>query len=98
MWHIVYETVGNQISFQTLDAPKTKGIVAGAFDYSCKTPVKMFDMNEKFSGDVTTRFNDYSAEANRNFLMTTLKDFIPLLPAGAIDKAAAYPETTHCME
>lgn len=98
MWHIVYETVGNQISFQTQEAPATKGITAAAFDYSCKAPVKMFDMNEKLSGDVTSRFTDYSAQANRDFLFTSLKDFIPLLPPGTIDKAAAYPETTRCTE
>jgi hypothetical protein len=39
-----------------------------AFDYSCGTAVKMFDMNAKDDGDVTAKFTNYTRKANRDLI------------------------------
>src|SRR2546426_683124 len=69
-----------------------------AFNYSCGTPVKMFDMNAKESGDVTAKFTDYTRKANRDLIERSFNgtSFLKDTPAMARLYVASYPESFTC--
>ena len=73
-------------------------IDTATFDYSCNSAVKMFDANAKESGEVTTRFADYTRSANRSLIERSFEatEFLKGVPAKERDEAASYPETFPC--
>ena len=97
-WSIVYDQKRGKVYFRTLRSPQIKMIDATAFDYSCASPVKMFDANSKESGEVTTKFADYTRSANRNLIERSFDstEFLQRVPAQERDAAASYPETFPC--
>jgi hypothetical protein len=62
-----------------------------SFDFICKTPVKLLDINATLSGEVTKKFTNYSYERNKDDIKIVL-DF----PEEILDIIARYPETTIC--
>ena len=97
-WSIVYDQKRGQIYFRTLQSPAIKSIDMKAFDYSCGTGVKMFDMNAKDEGDVTAKFTNYTRKANRDLIERSFSgtDFLKDVPARLRNYVAAYPESFTC--
>ncbi|HKP38206.1 MAG TPA: linear amide C-N hydrolase [Pyrinomonadaceae bacterium] len=97
-WSIVYDQKRAKIHFRTLRAQQVKTIDARAFDYSCGSMVKFYDMNANDLGDVNGRFKDYSAQANRDLIERAFNgtDFLKFVPATVRDQLAAYPENFAC--
>lgn len=97
-WSIVYDQKRGKIHFRTLRTPQIKTIDTKAFDYSCGTAVKVFDMNARQSGDVTAKFTDYTRRANRDLIERSFNgtDFLKIVPAPFRDILAAYPEEFTC--
>ncbi|MGI8556114.1 MAG: linear amide C-N hydrolase [Pyrinomonadaceae bacterium] len=97
-WSIVYDQKRGKIYFRTKDSPTIKSIDTKAFDYSCGTAIKIFDINSKDSGDVTAKFTDYTRAANRDLLGRAFArtDFLKNIPPLIIDGFAAYPENFAC--
>ena len=65
----------------------------GSFDFACNSPVKVLDVNADLSGDVSSRFVDYTYEINRDLILETIDQ-----PEEVLDTIAQYPETTICTE
>jgi penicillin V acylase-like amidase (Ntn superfamily) len=61
-WSIVYDAKGLRVHFKTIVQAEVRTIDFGRLDFSCRTPVKMIDVNEKLSGDITDRLKDHSFE------------------------------------
>ena len=59
-WSIVFDTKNLQIHFKTVVHSEKRMIDFQKLDFSCKTPVKMIDINEKLSGDISGYLLDYS--------------------------------------
>ncbi|MGI8470371.1 MAG: linear amide C-N hydrolase [Pyrinomonadaceae bacterium] len=97
-WSVVYDQKRGKIYFRTLQSPTIKSLDAKAFDYSCATAVKIFDINSKDSGNVTAKFTDYTRAANRDLLGRSFAgtSFLKDVPAMVIDGLAAYPENFAC--
>lgn len=97
-WSIIYDQKRAKIYFRTLQSPQIKVIDAGAFDYSCHSAVKTFDMNSKDGGDVTGRFIDYARSANRDLIERAFNgtEFLRGISARERDFAASYPEGFAC--
>lgn len=97
-WSIVYDQRRGKIYFRTIQSPQIKSIDAKAFDYSCGTPVRIFDMNSKESGDVTAKFADYTRKANRDLIERSFNgtDFLKDVPAVIRNFLASYPEDFAC--
>ena len=97
-WSIVYDQKRGRIHWRTLQAPHIKTIDTKAFEYSCGTAVKLFNMNAKDSGDVTAKFVDYTQKANRDLIERAFNgtDFLKLMPAVIRDQLASYPEQFGC--
>ena len=97
-WSIVYDQKRSRIYFRTLQSPQIKSVDIKAFDYSCDTPVKMFDMNAKESGDVTAKFIDYTLKANRDLIERSFNgtSFLKDTPPMARFYVASYPASFKC--
>ncbi len=97
-WSIVYDQKREKIYFRTLQSPQIKLIDATVFDYSCASPVKMFDANAKEGGDVTLKFADYTRSANRSLIERSFNgtEFLQGVPAQERDSAASYFDTFPC--
>jgi hypothetical protein len=97
-WRIVYDQKRGKIYFRTLLSPEIKSIDMKAFDYSCGTGVKMFDMNVRDEGDVTAKFTNYTRKANRDLIERSFSgtDFLKDVPAQLRNYVAAYPESFTC--
>jgi len=97
-WSIVYDQQRRQIYFRTLHNPEIKMVDAKAFDYSCGTSVKIFDMNAKEGGEITVKFTDYTRQANRDLIERTFgaTDLLKNVDAEGRDAVAAYPESFSC--
>lgn len=97
-WSIVYDQKRGKIYFRTRKAPQIKIIDTRAFDYSCSSPVKLFDMNSGVSGDVNRQFKDYSRVAHRDLIERSFTgtEFLRDVPASVKDGYASYPEKFQC--
>lgn len=97
-WSIVYDQKRGKVYFRTLPSPTIKSIDMKAFDYSCSTAVKIYDINSKDSGDVTAKFTNYTREANRELIERSFggTDFLKNIPKTYKDFAASYPESFAC--
>jgi penicillin V acylase-like amidase (Ntn superfamily) len=97
-WSIVYDQKRGRIYFRTLQSFQIKSVDARAFDYTCGTPLKMFDMNAKESGDVTAKFTDYTRKANRDLIERSFNGTSFLKDVTAMERfyMASYPESFKC--
>lgn len=98
VWSIVYDLTNLRVSFKTHDNQQIRYFDLSAFDFSCASPVKIFDILSERAGDVSNRFVAYSQQANKNLIMKTWTQTPGLsdLPTEVLDRAAAYPESFVC--
>ncbi|BBO71374.1 hydrolase [Desulfosarcina alkanivorans] len=97
-WSIVYDQKNRRINFRTHGNPRIRVIRLDAFDFSCKTPVKVLDATAALSGDVSDKFVDYTRQVNRDLIENafTKTVFFPSYSATQLDVLADYPETFVC--
>ncbi len=97
-WSIVYDPKNLRIHFRTWDNQQTRVVHLNAFDFSCSTPVKVFEINAKLSGDVTGAFYDYSQQINRDLIENafTKTVYLTKFPAENLDELSKYPDTLVC--
>jgi penicillin V acylase-like amidase (Ntn superfamily) len=72
-WSNVYDIKNLRIHFRTLENQNIRHIDLTHFDFSCKTPVKVFDIQNALSGDVTKNFIDYSQQTNQHLVRNVFK-------------------------
>lgn len=97
-WSIVYDQRRARIHFRTMQNPVVKTIDTRSFDYTCGSAVKILDVNSKDAGDVTTKFADYTHQANRDLIERAFNGtpFLKSVPASSRDEMAAFPENFTC--
>ena len=97
-WSIVYDQKRAKIHFRSMQSQSVKTIDARAFDYSCGSAVKIFDVNAKESSDVTAKFANYTTKANRDLIERSFSgtDFLKKVPASFRDELARFPESFTC--
>ncbi|BBO74247.1 hydrolase [Desulfosarcina widdelii] len=97
-WSIVYDQKNRLIHFKTHGNPEMRSIRLDAFDFSCKTPVKVLNVTATLSGDVSGKFVDYTRQANRELIEAafTKTVFFPRYSARQLDILADYPDTFGC--
>ncbi len=60
LWSLVFGTKSMRVYFKTILNPEIRFIDLQKLEFSCQTPVRMLDINEKLSGDITGKLTDYS--------------------------------------
>ncbi len=98
-WSIVYDNHKMKIYFKTNTNPKIRKINITGFDFSCRAPVKVLNINSQQSGNVTRRFVDYTLAININLAKTNFKKPEPQMnvPPKAVEALARYPEKCPCV-
>jgi choloylglycine hydrolase len=99
-WSIVYDMMNMTIHFKTKDAPQNKTVFFRDFDFACKTPSKVIDMQTEAEGDIGSQFIEYSTEINRKLIGRSFKgtEFLENTPDGVMDQRAGYPDSIFCRE
>jgi penicillin V acylase-like amidase (Ntn superfamily) len=92
-WNIVYDQGAGRIYFRTESQKAIKSFDFTNFNPSCKTPVKVLDMNSGLLGDVTAKFQTFSSAFNNRIIEENT-----FLTQNLIDLAENYPATTRCLE
>ena len=64
----MYDLGASVVYFRTDTNEAIRRFTVQSFDFSCRTPMKMFDVTAPGSGDVASAFVDYSRAANRAVL------------------------------
>src|SRR5512138_1381397 len=98
VWSVVYDLANLRISFKTYDHPQIRTVDFSAFDFSCASPVRIFNIFSGSAGNVNGLFVDYSLQANRDLIMRTWSQTPGLSeqPPEMLNRAAAYPESFIC--
>ena len=99
-WTIVYDVAELAIYFKTLSNQNIRYFRLDSLDLSCKTPVKIMDVNAPYAGNVVERFQNYTYKINRKFIQDAYWSsfLVSLFPHHILDSIAHYPETTFCKE
>lgn len=102
-WSIVYDITNLSIHFRTFSNLKISHFSLRAFDFSCKTPVKIININHNLSGDIAKKFVDYTYQVNRQVLESAFHNVLrQWMSDDSVDQLleslAKYPETTTCKD
>ncbi len=98
-WSIVYDIAHLSIYYRTYGNQKIRYFDLKSFDLSCSTPVKVIDMGDDFSGDITSHFVDFSYQGNRNHMRNVYREsYYSTFPNHILDRLSGYPGTTICNE
>jgi len=102
-WFLAFDVNAMRITWKTHSNNKLRYVDFKDFDFSCKTDVKVMDINEGDTGNVHAAFVPYTTELNREFvtriyaLYNEYTDFIgKTYSQETIDGIIAYPESTIC--
>ena len=97
-WSIVYDLGDKRAWFRTRDQREIRYIDLDGLDFSCRTPVRIVDLNASLQGDVSKKLQDYSTDANRKLVRAAFSetDFLRNTPPEAVEGLARYPEATAC--
>jgi penicillin V acylase-like amidase (Ntn superfamily) len=74
-WSIVFDTKNLSIHFKTIVHSEIRMIDFQKLDFSCQSPVKMIDINEKLSGDITDQLKDYSFKLHFDHALRACKKY-----------------------
>jgi penicillin V acylase-like amidase (Ntn superfamily) len=99
-WTIVYDLEKLRIEFKTASSRAVKTIHLSDLDFSCRTPVRMLDVDRKDAGNVRTLWVDYTQAADRDLIGRSYAktEFLKQIPTEALDGLASYPETARCRD
>jgi choloylglycine hydrolase len=97
-WSIVYDIRNLQVFFRTPGNAKIRFIDMNAVDFSCRSPVRVLDVNADLSGDVTSGFQDYTPQVNRNLIGNAFAktESSKGTPESFLDMMSQYPEKAIC--
>lgn len=96
-WSIVYDLKAGRVHWRTRENRKVRFVNLSSFDLSCSTPVETFGIDEG-EGDVTRRFAEYTPEANRKLVVSSVRqtDFLQGISPEVVAETVAHPESTSC--
>lgn len=97
-WSIVYDLRQRRVHWRTLGNRAVRQVDLSRLDFSCSTPVRLFDIDAGATGDATGRFTDYMTERNRRLVTASVRktDFLAEVPAEEVSAVARHPESTSC--
>ncbi len=107
-WSIVFDPVNLQVHFRTNKNPQIRYVDFSRLDFSCRTPVRMLDIHEDLSGDISGDLVRYSHQVSLNHTINFIEryervDTHPLVieallrglesfPCTEVADAALYPD------
>lgn len=98
LWSIVFDTHNLQIYFRTIVHHEVRSINLQNLDFSCRTPVKMMDINERLQGDITSRMKDYSFQIHFDHALAGWKRWGNEVDAETLEKNIRFLEQLPCAD
>ena len=102
-WSMAFDVKAKRCYWKTISNDKLRYVDFKDFDFSCKTDVKVMDINEGAMGNVHAAFVPYTIELNRKFvtriysLYNEYNDLIgKTYSQETIDAIIVFPESTVC--
>ncbi len=97
-WSIVFDTENLQIHFRTKTNPEIRSISLTTLDFSCTTPVRMLDIHQNFSGDISNNFTDYSHEVSLSHFLRFFEEWGVSTSPDTTKALTKYLESFECNE
>ncbi len=97
-WSIVFDIYNRQVLFRTKTNAWIRQIDFSALDFSCESPVRMLDIHEKWSGDVTDNLVEYSHTANLDHMTQSLARWGVQVSQETIKDWVHHVESFACLE
>jgi choloylglycine hydrolase len=98
LWSIVFDTHDLRIHFRTIVHHEVRSIDFQKLDFSCRTPVKMMDINERLQGDITSRLKDYSFQIHFDHAFAGWKRWGNEVDAETLEKNIRFLEQLPCAD
>lgn len=97
-WSIVYDLVNKNVFFKSLDYKNVKSFSFNAFDFSCSSIAKMFNISQAGSGDISMRFTQPDADAKKAILYKAIDESREQVKMGEAEKKflLEYEHTVTC--
>jgi hypothetical protein len=99
-WSLVFDIKNRRFYFRTNTNNNIRYVDFRSFNFACDTPVKIFDLNNQFSGNVQYHFIDYDSNINRASIINIFEKIGPYfgyVSDWVKETMAEYPETTTCI-
>ena len=85
------------VYFKSKQNPQLRYFRFDAFDFSCQSASKMLDINENLIGDVTTKFSNYTTQANEKLINAAWEGLgYHNVNLPSLQIISRYPETFKC--
>jgi penicillin V acylase-like amidase (Ntn superfamily) len=97
-WSIVFDTKNLYIYFKTIINSAIREIHLKELDFSCKSPIKMIDINERLSGDITNQLKAYSTKMHFGHAFSALKKWGSEIDPDELMKQIKFIEEFPCMD
>ncbi len=97
-WSIVYEIDRGNVHFRTRNHPRIRTLALSDVDFSCASPVLVFDLAAAASDDIAPSLTPYSREANLRLIRSSFAqtDFLAKTPRAELERIAALPDASRC--
>jgi penicillin V acylase-like amidase (Ntn superfamily) len=98
-WNLVFDLKNHRFHVRTNTNRNIRYVDFSSFDFTCNTPVKLFELDNQFSGDVHNSFIDYDYTINRKAIFNIFQEvgaYVGNASDWAKETMARYPETTTC--
>lgn len=82
-WSIVYDIRNKRIHFQTADQSETRSVDIDAFDFTCGTPSRYYDMRSPDTGGITSLFRTLTPQRNTDLVMEVSRQYRTIDPDNA---------------
>lgn len=98
MFRVVYDVRHQKIYFRNKSNSNIRSVKFKAFDFSCQSPVKIFDILLPSTGEISKKFIDYTYEANYQLIKNAIKGtpFLSGRPDQQVQQMARYPDQLTC--
>jgi penicillin V acylase-like amidase (Ntn superfamily) len=99
-WSIVYDLQNLRFYFRTSSNQQIRYVDIKSFDFSCRQPVKILDIDTDCSGNASNKFYDYTQQYNLDLIKHAFKEtyFLSSVPDPVLEFLSRYPESTSCTE
>ncbi|MDH5654740.1 MAG: linear amide C-N hydrolase [Spirochaetia bacterium] len=94
-WQIVYSLQKKEIFFRTHSSKKIKKVSLDHFDYSCRTPVHILDIDHKAAGNANDAFKTYERSDNERIVNLSFRKW-DQLPKNGQKFLVDLPEKFSC--
>ncbi|HUI94049.1 MAG TPA: linear amide C-N hydrolase [Chitinivibrionales bacterium] len=97
-YSVIFDPKGLYVVFKSQSNQQFRYFNLASFDMSCRTPVKMLNVEAVASGDATAGFTDYSTQANETLILDAWENLGITVYQPALDFFAQYPEQCTCTD